>query len=175
MNDPDTELAVEIVHTASEPVAQLIFDQANERIRALQTAAHALDARASQVAALQFAGAALAGGAALGGQLTIFAAASAFFFVLGGVSAFRAVESGDFHPPGIAPVWWEAVLTQPLTKQDARAWAAGVLQTAIRKVDEENCERAKHLNNSLMLAVVGAALIAAGAIVKAIQTFHAAV
>lgn len=167
MATSDKQLAEEIVHTASEAVSELIFNQAMENIRALQIAAHALDARASQVAALQFAGAALAGSSALTGQVMTMAALSAVFFVAGGLAAFVAVRSGNFNPPGIAPIWWKAALSQPLTLKDARAWAAGATQSAISQVHRENCRRALFLNVSLCLAAVGAAMIAFGAVSKA--------
>lgn len=59
MSDTEKEVAEEIVHTLPNDVSEVIFSQAMERVRALQIAAHSLDQRVTQIAALQFAAAAL--------------------------------------------------------------------------------------------------------------------
>lgn len=161
MLNSEKEMAVEVVYSANEEVSQLILRLAEERLKALQTAAHALDQRVTQVAAFQFAAAAFVGGAAFTGPMSLFAGASAIAFVVGGVVAFRGVRSDEFHLPGIAPNWWEASRTlEAFEANAARGWAAGAYQTAISQTDIENCERAKYLNLSLRYAMCGAALMA---------------
>ncbi len=169
MNVPETEAAIaaEVVYEANDGVSDFIVAQAQERLRALQVAAHALDQRVTQVAAFQFAAAAFAAGAAASDVLRFFASLSAIAFVVGGVVAFRGIRSDPIHLPGIAPAWWKGSLeVKPFELDTARAWAADVLQNAIEQVDNENCERARHLNLSLNYAVGGAVLVAIGSALR---------
>lgn len=173
MSVPETESAVaaEVVYKANDVVSSFIVAQAQERLRALQVAAHALDQRVTQVAAFQFAAAAFAAGAAASDVLRFFASLSAIAFVVGGVVAFRGIRSDPIHLPGIAPAWWKgAIDVEPFEMDTARAWAADVLQNAIEQVDHENCERARHLNLSLNYAVSGAVLVALGSVLRLFTT-----
>lgn len=161
MSDTEKELAEEIVHTLPDTVSELVFAQGMERLRALQTAAHSLDQRVTQVAALQFAAAALAASATIEPFQRWLFGFAALAFVVGGCVAFRGIRSDAIHLPGIEPKWWAGALgLAAFTDKDARAWAAGVIQTSITQVDKENCERAKHLNLSLWYAVAGAICLA---------------
>ncbi|PZT99853.1 MAG: hypothetical protein DI624_04055 [Brevundimonas sp.] len=161
MDDTEKELAEEIVHTLPNDVSELIVAQAMERVRALQTAAHSLDQRVTQVAALQFAAAALSASVEVEPFQRWLFGIAALAFVVGGCVAFRGIRSDAIQLPGIAPVWWRgALVLTTFTQNDARSWAAGAIQTAITQIDVENCERAKHLNTSLWYAVGGAAALA---------------
>lgn len=166
MSDTEKEIAEEIVHTLPDDVSEVIFLQAMERIRALQTAAHSLDQRVTQVAALQFAAAALSASVSVEPFQRWLFGVAAIAFVVGGCVAFRGIRSDAIQLPGIAPIWWRNAMNIPgFGVTDAKSWAAGVIQSAITQIDVENCERAKHLNASLWYAVVGAVLLAgAGAL-----------
>lgn len=167
MSNSEKDLAVEIVYGAEASVAELMLRQAEDRLKALQTAAHALDQRITAVAGFQFAAAAFVGGLAITGPLALFAGVGAVAFVVGGIIAFRGIRSDPIHLPGIAPNWWEAARSIPSFELDvARGWAAGVMQTAITEVDDENCVRARHLNVSLRYAMAGAISMAGTALLR---------
>lgn len=167
MSDSEKELANEIVFSANDDVSSFMFTQAAERLRALQTAAHALDQRVTQVAAFQFAAAAFVGGVAHNGQLALFSGAGAISFIIGGLVAFRGVRSDEFHLPGIAPTWWDRTLDiEGFDLKAAQSWAAGAYQTAITRTDIENCKRAEFLNLSLRYAIGGASCMAAYAFLR---------
>lgn len=166
-SENDAAIAADVVYRANDVVADFIMAQAQERLRALQVAAHALDQRVTQVAAFQFAAAAFAAGAATADVLRLFAGLSAVAFVVGGMVAFRGIRSDPIHLPGIAPAWWKGSRDLESFEIDtARGWAAGVLQSAIDQVDTENCERARHLNLSLCYALGGAVLVGFAAALK---------
>lgn len=161
MCDSEKDLANEISYSANEVVSDFILRQAEERLRALQTAAHALDQRVTQVAAFQFAAAAVVAGLAANKDISLFAGVGSIAFIVGGLVAFRGVRSDEFHLPGIAPNWW----SQTLSMDDfdigiAKAWATGAYQTAITRTDVENCHRAQHLNVSLRYAACGSVMMA---------------
>jgi hypothetical protein len=171
ITDSEKNIAVNIVYSATDDVGALILRQAEDRLKALQTAAHALDQRVTQVAALQFAAAAIAGSATAAGPLAALGGLSSLVFLVGGVVAFRGIRSDPIHLPGIAPNWWEASLNVPSFGMDlAQGWAAGVYQTAITEVDNENCERARHLNLSLRYALGGASLLAFAAVLRSFSS-----
>lgn len=168
MIDPEAEkVAAQTAYQANSDVSDFILAQAGERLRALQTAAHALDQRVTAVAAFQFAGAALAGATA-GPSLAAITALSGVLFVVGGITAFRGIRSDPIQLPGIAPAWWgEAPRAPSYQLDEAKGWAAGVYQNAIDQIDHENCERAKHLNVSLWYAVAAAVLAGTAASLRA--------
>lgn len=172
MSDTDKEVAEEIVHTLPNDVSELIFAQAMERVRALQIAAHSLDQRVTQVAALQFAAAALSASVTVEPFQRWLFGLAALAFVFGGCIAFRGIRSDAIQLPGIPPIWWQGALSiAGFSSNDARSWAVGAVQSAITQIDVENCERAKHLNLSLRYAVAGAVLLA---VAGALRVFVAA-
>lgn len=166
MND-QVQLAERISHTLPKAVSEIVYLQAWERLRALQTAAHALDQRTTSVAAFQFAAAAVTATLGSISELAFFAGIAAISFVVGGCVAFRGIRSDPFQIPGIAPVWWEGALAHTcFSLADARAWATGQMQHSITQIDTENCERARHLNLSLQYAMAGAALVGIAAFLR---------
>lgn len=176
-DEEKAELALEVVHTAPDSVARFIFDEGVRYAQALQTASHAIDARATQVATILFAAAALSAGA-IGTDLifsNLLAVASTAMFIWGGLISFRSVQSGEFRTPGLPPYWWaEGVLALPRTAedkakfdtQDALSWAAKELQRGIDANCRENIERGDALNASLRAGFIGAVLIGVAASLK---------
>lgn len=169
MTDSEKGLAQNIVYQAADDVGALMLRQAEERLKALQTAAHSLDQRITQVAGLHFAAAAVSAGLS-GGPAPALGALAALSFLVGGMIAFRGIRSDPIHLPGIPPVWWERSLSlEPFNIDQAQGWAASAYQTAITEVDVENCTRAKHLNLSLRFALGGATLMALSAFVASFR------
>lgn len=164
MADPSEEHAAEVVHSLRIDVARFVFEEGVRHTQALQTAAHAIDARATQIATILFAAAALAAGV-IGTTVTassILAVISTSSFIIGGLITFRAVKSTAFHPPGLAPAWWwEGVMPRyaGFSESDALAWAAKQQQIVINSVCKENEARARAINRSLWFAVGGAVTI----------------
>lgn len=182
-DEEKTELALEIVHTVPDSVAKFIFEEGVRYAQALQTASHALDARATQVATILFAAAALSAGAI--GQVlnlaNVLAVTSAAFFIWGGLISFRSVQSGEFRTPGLPPAWWVGVLNLPqdsngqviFSERDALSWAAKEQQRGIDSNCKENIERADALNASLRAGFAGAVLIGISAALKLWPTIAA--
>lgn len=168
--DELAERAEEIVHTLDPTVARFVFEEGVRHTQALQTVAHALDARATQVATILFAAAALSAGAIgtelnLGSVLAVFATG---LFIWGGLISFRGVRSDDFRAPGLPPAWWHGAL--PITEQfickDALAWAAKQQQIVIDHICAENVQRSDALNSSLRAAFLGAIFVGLAAALK---------
>ncbi|OHB30138.1 MAG: hypothetical protein A2790_08975 [Phenylobacterium sp. RIFCSPHIGHO2_01_FULL_69_31] len=170
MSAREAEVAEEVVHTLDESVARFVFEEGVRHITALQTASHALDARATQVATIMFAAAAVAASViSTAGNLADWLAAGAIaFFVWGGIISFRGVRSDEFRAPGLAPAWWEGALVhaQTFNLKDALAWAAKQQQIAIDHICEENLKRSEALNASLRCACIAAVLVAIAAALK---------
>jgi hypothetical protein len=170
MTDLKAELAEEIVHSVQDDVARFVLEDGVRHTQALQTAAHALDARATQVAYILFAAAALAA-SVIDGKLTwtgVCAVAAMGMFIWGGLISFRAVRSDDFRVPGLEPAWWDGALKlgDAFTIKEARAWAARQQQIVIDHICAENVKRADALNASLRAGVGGAVLIGLAAALK---------
>jgi hypothetical protein len=175
MEQPDPNVALEVVHSLDETVARFVFDEGARHVQALQVASHALDARATQVATILFAAAALAAGViekALS-WTSLLAVLSVGFFLWGGIASFRAVRSDPIHVPGLAPSWWTGALDllndegkSTLTAIDALSWAARQQQVAINSMCRENEHRAVALNACLRCGVVGACLVGVAAVFR---------
>ena len=163
---PTREDAKSAAFHLSDDVSDIVVRQGEMRLQAVQTAAHALDARVTQAATLQFTAAAVAGGLLGSTGAAPIAALSAIAFAIGGVVAFRGVRSDPMHLPGLPPAWWADALDvdtpeKRFSVRDARNWLAGYLQEAIDLAEAENDRRARSLNLSLRWAIAGAALAAA--------------
>lgn len=175
MSTSQAEVAEEVSHTLDEDVSKFICEQGQLRLESLQVAAHAIDARCTQVSTLLFAAAALSA-AAISPSLSLstsFAVLATIAFIWGGVAAFRGIRSDEFCLPGIAPAWWVGALQyDSFTLKDARAWKARLLQEGIEQVEGENHTRAENLNASLRLAVIGAVLVGLAAAARVGPAIH---
>jgi len=171
MSDLRADHAEEVVHSLRPEVARFVFDEGVRHTQALQTAAHALDARAAQVATILFAAAALSAGVidkawSWSSLAAVFATG---LFIWGGLISFRGVRSDEFRAPGLEPAFWWANATpiaRKFTEQDALAWAAKQQQITIDHICEENKKRSLALNASLRAGVCGAVCVAAAAVLK---------
>lgn len=165
------ERASEIVHSLNVKVARFVFEEGVRHTEALQTAAHAIDARATQVATILFAAAALSA-PVIGTELNVSSVLAVFatgLFIWGGLISFRAVTSGPFRAPGISPGWWwEGAMPrhQEFTVQDALAWAAREQQVMIDHACSENEQRGDALNASLRAGYIGAICVGLAATLK---------
>lgn len=162
------EVAEETVHSLNPKVARFVFEEGVRHTQALQIAAHALDARATQVATILFAAAALAAGS-IGTKLSwagFLAATSTVLFIWGGLICFRSIESTDFRAPGTPPEWWRAAINHNFTERDALAWAAKEQQIVVDHICAENADRSDALNSGLRLGVAGSIAITVSAVIK---------
>ncbi len=156
--------AESVVYYLADDVAAFVMDQAQVRLVSLQTAAHSIDLRATQVAALQFAAAGVVSTLWAANVLSIFCALASVCFAIGGIMALSAVRPGEFQPPGMPPAWWENFSTEG-NLDAARAWAAGCYQEAIDHTCKENERRGRAIERSLNAAA------AAGVIISVIGFF----
>lgn len=162
MSNQSVEEAKSVAFNLDYSVSEFVFAQAVERLKALQTAAHALDTRITQVATLQFTAAAIAANLIPNGKAASLTCAliSMLAFIVGGIFAFRGVRSDAIHLPGLPPAWWiDATQEDEFTDKTALCWAAGVYQGSIDDVEAENAIRSKALNMSLVYAVAGAGFV----------------
>jgi hypothetical protein len=147
-------------YKAPPATASLIIQLGQERLKALQAGATALDARTTQVAGYQLAAAGFCAGlAATQPDLTsaLLASAGCLSFVLGSALAFFGVHACDTQAAGIEPSYWERVLsTRPFNDRIGRSWIAHSTEACILDAQRVDAARARWLNISLMFGAIGA-------------------
>lgn len=154
------EIARKATGRAPPESARLIVTLGQERLKAMQAAGIALDARTTQVAAFQLAAAAFAAGLSGHEQTGLLAASASavgcLLFVGGSGLAFWGMRSCKSQVAGVEVSFWKGALDERLTDKLARCWAAEITEDftfEARHVDEV---RAKWLNRSLLVGGAGA-------------------
>jgi hypothetical protein len=163
MPHPDDEKAALAAEGLPEEISRMVVGLGQDRLRAIQSAGLALDARATQVAAIQLAAAAVSGGfgARQDSAATLFLAGLAcLLFVIGGATAFFGIRACDQQVAGIEPAWWHpALAVKNFDAVAGRMWAAQVTEEMIRQARRVDIQRAKYLDCALWHGLAGAAAI----------------
>jgi len=160
------EIARKAAYRAPPPAAELMVTLGQERLKALQAAGVAVDARTTQVAAFQLAAAAFAAGlsaqSGLKWQSAVLGSLGCLAWFIGCGLAFWGIRSCKNQVAGLDPSFWSGVLTTPrFSARLARSWAAEATEDMILVACRVDEVRARWLNMSLIAGGVGATLLLA--------------